>query len=425
MSLQRCEGSNLESVLEEVRARFGDTATIVEANRLRKGGVGGFFAKERFEVVVDIVDDDEDTSPDGLSGGTDLPAEYGLQATEDFCERLLTMADGVSDHEAAPLATVSTEQPTFSAVLDSITRHLEAEPSAALEPPGRRLFMRRANPEPPLAAERAPATEPIPAAAPTALIDPPKVFEPIPAPVPAPAPVPMSPPVRNPIPEPKPGIDSRALARIGLPEDLRRAALTRPAPAAGTDCSAWLVGLLEYIPQPEPLPRGRGAVIVIAGARDAALDLARAMVDELGLDDEALLIASPGYTGRSRSIPGHRRLHDADAAREARRSWRRRPRPTVVAVEAPAGRSGEWARRVIDALEPTMVWAAVDASRKAEDLFEWSEQLGGFDALSVTDLDGTVSPAAVLQCGIPVGRLDGRPATPLQWAAVLAPRLDA
>ena len=55
-----------------------------------------------------------------------------------------------------------------------------------------------------------------------------------------------------------------------------------------------------------------------------------------------------------------------------------------------------------------MVWAAVDAARKPEDLFDWSEQLGGFDALAVTDLDHTVSPAAVLQCGIPVGRLEGR-----------------
>ena len=54
-----------------------------------------------------------------------------------------------------------------------------------------------------------------------------------------------------------------------------------------------------------------------------------------------------------------------------------------------------------------MVWGAVDATRKPEDFFEWSEQLGGFDALGVTNLDDTVSPAAVLQCGIPVGRLDG------------------
>jgi hypothetical protein len=80
---------------------------------------------------------------------------------------------------------------------------------------------------------------------------------------------------------------------------------------------------------------------------------------------------------------------------------------------------------MIDALEPTMVWGAVDAGRKPEDLFDWAERLGGFDALGVTDLDATVSPAAVLQCGIPVGRLDGSPASAARWTSLLASRLAA
>ena len=49
-----------------------------------------------------------------------------------------------------------------------------------------------------------------------------------------------------------------------------------------------------------------------------------------------------------------------------------------------------------------------------------SVQLG----VPATRLNGfTVSPAAVLRSGIPVARLDGRPATPLLWASLLAPRL--
>ena len=379
MSLQRCEGSNLESVLEEVRNRFGDTVTIVEANRLRKGGIGGFFARERFEVVVDP---DDGSADDEVPAPTEIPAAFGLEATEDFCERLLSMADDVSDLDGAspapappaapaPTTSISTEQPQFSAVLDSITRHMD--------------------------------TEAVPAA------------------VPAPLPAAVTPPAPAPAPI-QPAVDARALARLGLPEEIRRAALSAPVPTGG-DPSAWLLGVLQDLPTADRLPQGAGSVIVVAGGREAALHLARQIATDLGVDPDGLLIASPVYRGRA--VPAERRITAAEAAAEARRSWRRRPGPTVVAVDAPMGRSGEWARRVIDSLEPTMVWGAVDATRKPEDLFEWAERLGGFDALGVTGVENTVSPATVLQCGIPVGRLEGRPATPLLWASLLAPRLAA
>jgi hypothetical protein len=394
LSLQRCEGTNLESVLEEVRSRFGDTVTIVEANRLRKGGVGGFFAKERFEVVVDI---DDDTDPPDGPVATELPAEYGLEATEDFCDRLLSMADGVSDLEQrAEAPAISTEQPEFAAILNSITRHMEAPARPAAAAP---------------AAPAAPVHSG-PAASPAVTSSNPFAGAAL-------APTRPAPPARS----EAPAIDTRTLARLGFPEDIRRAALTSPAPGAGADPSAWLLGLLSDLAVPARLPQAPGSVIVVCGGREGGLHLARQIAAELGLDPDALLIASPTYKGRA--IPAERRLATVEVAAEARSSWRRRPRATVVVVDVPAGRQSEWARRVIDALEPTMVWGAVEATRKPEDLFEWAEQLGGFDALGVTDLDGTVSPAAVLQCGIPVGRLEGRPATPLLWASLLAPRLAA
>src|SRR5581483_12486619 len=128
----------------------------------------GFFAKERFEVVVDVDDDDGPPAP-----VTELPAEFGLEATEDFCERLLSLADGVSDAESAPApATMSTERPQFSAVLESITRHMEPD------------------------ARPAPAA--IPAAIPAGTASA--------APAAPPAPVPAA-----------TGVDNRTLARLGLP----------------------------------------------------------------------------------------------------------------------------------------------------------------------------------------------------------------
>ncbi len=40
-------------MLEDVRDELGDDVRIVAANRVRKGGLGGFFAREYFEVIAD------------------------------------------------------------------------------------------------------------------------------------------------------------------------------------------------------------------------------------------------------------------------------------------------------------------------------------------------------------------------------------
>src|SRR5262245_19182578 len=42
---------------------FGDDVHIVAANRVRKGGVGGFFAREYFEVIVEEPDATIDLRP--------------------------------------------------------------------------------------------------------------------------------------------------------------------------------------------------------------------------------------------------------------------------------------------------------------------------------------------------------------------------
>jgi len=71
------------------------------------------------------------------------------------------------------------------------------------------------------------------------------------------------------------------------------------------------------------------------------------------------------------------------------------------------------------------VWGITEASRKVEDVAAWSEQMGGFDALSVSDLHATTSPASILQLGIPVAMIDGQEATPERWADTLLDRLAA
>ena len=79
---------------------------------------------------------------------------------------------------------------------------------------------------------------------------------------------------------------------------------------------------------------------------------------------------------------------------------------------------------MLDRLEPTITWAVVEASCKPEDIGHRIALLGGVDVIALTGIADTISPAAVLQLGIPVGRLGATPATPAAWSDLLMERLE-
>lgn len=52
--LQRYSGPDLSELLDQVVTELGSTVAISAVNRVRSGGVAGFFCREEFEVVVDV-----------------------------------------------------------------------------------------------------------------------------------------------------------------------------------------------------------------------------------------------------------------------------------------------------------------------------------------------------------------------------------
>ena len=54
----RFTGRELTTLLEQVREELGSEATIVEAHKVRTGGIAGFFKNEKFEVIATPSDDD-------------------------------------------------------------------------------------------------------------------------------------------------------------------------------------------------------------------------------------------------------------------------------------------------------------------------------------------------------------------------------
>jgi hypothetical protein len=213
-------------------------------------------------------------------------------------------------------------------------------------------------------------------------------------------------------------LDQLALARVGLPINV---AAHLPG-GGGSDPIVALYQLMDRLALPEALPTMAGSVIAVVGDRREAMAVLERFAAQLGTDTDDILVAA---SRRTAGVPEEQRLATPEQACERRRSWRRRRRPTLVAIDAGICRNGRpWATELLDALEPTMVWGVVEANRKAEHIRDWADRLGGLDALAVIGLKETVSPAAVLGAGIPVGLLDDDEATAARWTAILAERLE-
>jgi hypothetical protein len=499
------EGPDLESLLVRVKSELGPGARIVRAEKVRSGGIAGFFATQRFEVTVEL-------GHLAAAAPASVPTPKPTPAAP---VSLLDLADQVSDSEhssglslrrsatapaaaqpagaapqpaPAPAPQVETQVETpseeparnssFAAVLASIGATTGTGPTMIP-----RLPAPEPTPEPataPVAADlpdeavdpdRVPASDPLPdelvalersstqvstegstfaafladldaatggpatpaappAAAPTAPPVP-SLAEPAPAApgvvdIPtargAQAPAVVAPsalPVHNPFGR-APGHPtvSGQLARLGLPEHLQ------PATADAAVYPALLESLRCLPEAPEPANQA-GAVLAVVGPLAQSLQTARALARELNLPVASAVVAATTHRALT-DLPERQVLRDADQAETRRATWRRRRNLTIVAVDAPMTAAGALQARVyLQALEPTTTWGAVEATRKPYDVAGFARAVGGFQALALSAVDDTSDPAAVLELGIPVARLDDKPATPSAWAALLAGRVAA
>ena len=541
------EGPELEPLLVRVRSELGSSARIVQAEKVRSGGVAGFFARERYELTVEVDDEQphpaaaavtrptngtagpvaapaapratvaaasavaapaapratsavatapvaaappaappvpaQEDSPlappapshvptahfaavTGLGGPADrptdaFPAISGLSAGEPrgahdavvaalagavqsrtsgpapapdgfaahpafpaLAEHvptsapptaaavaapaalsLLELADQVSDEEQA--AVVSTESPSFASLLTQLGSSLGDEPAAPAAPSTRTPGAH--------AGARAPAPTPaaLPSAAPHAAPAPADVAVRTPSAVAAPAGPPSA--VEGRTAADTTGVE---LARLGLPPHLR-------PQASGEQLHTALRAALTRLPTAPPATNRAGGVLAVVGPLTLALRVAREVAEELGLPVTTSVAVATCGDGTSQ-VPARQVLHAPAEAADRRATWRRRGNLTVVAVEAPLTSTGAAdARDFLAALAPSATWGVVEATRKAQDIGAWTRALGGVHALALTDVEETADPAAVLELGIPVSRLGGRPATPRAWATLLTGRLAA
>ncbi|GLW93164.1 hypothetical protein [Actinokineospora globicatena] len=106
------EGPDLEALLDRVRTEHGADARIVSADRLRKGGVAGFFSKQWFEIGVEVPEPGDPTVPrEQVLSVADL---MELADKEDVAA-VGAPADELVDRVPEQRVGVAEEEPTGSA----------------------------------------------------------------------------------------------------------------------------------------------------------------------------------------------------------------------------------------------------------------------------------------------------------------------
>jgi len=430
------EGPSLEELLEQVRREHGPSAQIVKAEKVRKGGVGGFFSRESFviEVVVDPAAAVLASAPAPLAGP---------RSVLDLVEQRNAEESGGSLS-----AGISTQGDAFSTMLARLQRE-------QLEPEDDFVMVRPQRP--------APRTIPAPRVEQPAEPEPfvPALPELIVAEAPA--------PVLDELPADPPAPSRRAEDVYVQDEDEaeavapKRRATTRrstdgpPAPAQprstktkkpvkavavrsskpvapvtglparvitgdGTIDPALLMQWLRAMPAAPQPPLEGGSVIALVGPVEETYATATRLAADLGIDPGATAVVS-----RTAALPGATTLRNASAVADTRDAWGSQDDPAIIVVDAPLGarRGAEWRSDVLDEVAPTFVYGVLPATTKPEDLESWASRLGGVDALALYGVNETTQPATALQSGIPIGLLDGAEATPAVWAGLLLDRMVA
>ncbi|MFC3992103.1 hypothetical protein [Actinoplanes siamensis] len=508
------EGPAIEPLLAQVRDEFGSRVRIISADKVRSGGIGGFFAKQHYELSVEVPDAQEDSE--------DMPQQTVAETGANPLERLLEQAEsrdrfgtdpgtaappgrpsaprlgpapglgdrlgqqegreaGIGDTGAAfaelmagldvashlgetartghrvrqpadpavrPFTpATASEAPVNVGSRPSLPAALPARPatpapagpvspapaaaSATEEPPpaphsARRAVPHSAAPAPIRPAE--PASAPPRAAFQTAPTPPIRSAAEVyglqeePAPV-SPAAAPPPPPELKPVPVPaaaKAGdLDpvQRNLIAVGMPEEMARQ-------ITGGDTYAGVLSVLASRPAAPGIPDGPGEILVLAGEVHTAVPIAKHLLEQIHVDQTHLLLAAPSTAGTG--LHSSRLISSPTAAESRADKLQASDHPWIVVIDAPVGGTDEfWVNEMCDALGATALWAVVDATRKTADTARHLRNLGEVEALVVHSVELTSDPASVLGLDVPIFSLDGKPATPHAWAAMLCARIAA
>jgi flagellar biosynthesis GTPase FlhF len=87
------EGPAIEPLLAQVRQEYGSGVRIISADKIRSGGFGGFFAKQHYELSVEVPDSTDDRDDIVPRKTTPRPARAEESPPTHTLEQLLERAE--------------------------------------------------------------------------------------------------------------------------------------------------------------------------------------------------------------------------------------------------------------------------------------------------------------------------------------------
>jgi hypothetical protein len=228
-------------------------------------------------------------------------------------------------------------------------------------------------------------------------------------------------PHTTPIPAPPRMADNEPVVRnlmsVGMPEAMARK-------ITGGDTYAGVLSVLAARPSAPGIPDGPGEILVLAGDVNLGVPIAKQLLDQIGVGENHLLLAAPSTAGTG--LHSSRLISTPEAAETRVEKLHSADHPWIVVMDAPVGGTEPlWVNDMCDAIGATAVWSIVDATRKTADTARHLRTLGEVEALVVHGVELTADPASVLGLDLPIYSLDGKPATPHAWAAMLCARIAA
>lgn len=207
------------------------------------------------------------------------------------------------------------------------------------------------------------------------------------------------------------------LISVGMPEAMA-------AEITGGDTYAGVLSALAHRPAAPEIPEAPGEILVLAGDLAHIVPIGKQLLQQIGLDQTHLLLA--GSTAAGTGIHSSKVMHTPAQAAMRAEKLQSADAAWIVMLDTPVGETDPiWVTDICEALGATAVWAVVDATRKTADTARHLRALGDVEALVVHNVELTADPATVLGLDLPIVSLDGKPATPHAWAAMLCARIAA